>query len=163
MKILIFTEGTITMHKNARGHTREEIVKQVLDEDSSIGDIKSYIPVGNCVKKLQTWKQHGAEILYLTSRTKSNEIGDVKSVLKKFGFPQGKLLFRQGGEGYKDVAERVMPDILIEDDCESIGGEDEMVITHIKPELKRKIKSIPIKEFGGIDHLPDNISDLLKY
>lgn len=29
MRILIFTEGRIIMHKNAAGHSREEIVKQV--------------------------------------------------------------------------------------------------------------------------------------
>jgi hypothetical protein len=29
MKILIFTEGSIIMHKNATGHSREEIVNQV--------------------------------------------------------------------------------------------------------------------------------------
>jgi len=54
-----------------------------------------------------------------------------------------------------------MPDILIEDDCESIGGKNEMTITHINPKLKTKIKSITIKEFEGIDHLPDKISELL--
>jgi len=51
-----------------------------------------------------------------------------------------------------------MPDIIIEDDCESIGGKYEMTYTHIKPELKKRIKSIVVEEFGGIDHLPDNIS-----
>lgn len=47
----------------------------------------------------------------------------------------------------------MIPDILIEDDCESIGGEKEMVYPHIKDELKSKIKSIVVKEFEGIDHL----------
>ena len=56
-----------------------------------------------------------------------------------------------------------MPDVLIEDDCESIGGKDEMTITHVKPDLKKKIKSIVVKEFSGLDHLPDKISALLKY
>ena len=56
-----------------------------------------------------------------------------------------------------------MPDVLIEDDCESIGGEKEMGYPHIKPELKRKMKSIVIKEFGGIDHLSDSIYELMKY
>ena len=53
-----------------------------------------------------------------------------------------------------------MPDILIEDDCESIGGKVEMTYTHIKPEVKRSIKSIPVKEFGGIDHLSDDLKQL---
>ncbi len=61
------------------------------------------------------------------------------------------------GEEFKDIAERLMPDTIIEDDCESIGGEDQMTYTHIKPELRKRIKLITVKEFGGIDHLPDNI------
>ena len=160
MRILIFTEGTIIMHKTAIGHSREEIVKQVEDEQESVHDYNSYVPVGNAVKKLHNWKNDGAEILYLTSRRKSKEIQQIRNVLKKFKFPDGQLLFRQKDEEYKDVAERIIPDILVEDDCESIGGIDEMTITHVKPEIKKKSKSIHIKEFSGIDHLPDKISAL---
>ena len=161
MRILIFTEGTIIMHKNAVGHTREEIIKQVEENEDSVHDYKSYVPIGNAVKKLQNWKNDGAEILYLTSRRKSEEIQQIQNVLKKFKFPDGQLLFRQKDEEYKDVAEKIIPDVLIEDDCESIGGIGEMTITYVKPEIKKKIKSIPIKEFGGIDHLPDKISALM--
>jgi len=146
------------MHKNAVGHTRYEIVKQVEDEQEAVHDYKSYVPVGDAVKKLQNWKKDGAEILYLTSRRKPEEIKQIQNVLKKYRFPDGQLLFRQKNEEYKDVAERIIPDILVEDDCESIGGTDEMTITYVKPEIKKKIRSIPIKEFGGIDHLPDKIS-----
>ncbi|VVB60937.1 Uncharacterised protein [uncultured archaeon] len=160
MKILVFTEGTILMHKTAIGHSREEIVKQVEKEQTSIHNYASYVPVGNAVKKLETWKNQGAEILYLTSRIKRNEINDIENVLKKYNFPEGQTLFRKKGDEYKDVAERTIPDILVEDDCESIGGEKEMTYPHIKPEIKVKIKSIVVKEFSGIDNLPDNISEL---
>ena len=148
------------MHKNAKGHTRDEIVRQVEDNDKSVHDYKSYVPVGNAVKKLRNWKMGGAEILYLTSRAKPEEIEQIQHVLKKFKFPDGNFLFRRKNEEYKDVAERVIPDILVEDDCESIGGIKEMTITHVRPEIKKKIKSVSIKEFGGIDHLSDNISAL---
>jgi len=50
MRILIFTEGTIIIHKNAVGHTREEIVNQVEENEKSVYDYKSYIPIGNAVK-----------------------------------------------------------------------------------------------------------------
>lgn len=50
--------------------------------------------------------------------------------------------------------------VLIEDDCESIGGGPEMTYPHIRPEIKSQIKSIPVKEFGGIDHLPDELEKL---
>jgi len=148
------------MHKTAIGHSREEIVKQVKNEEESVYEYESYVPVGNAVKKLRNWKDNGAEILYLTSRRKPDEVKLIHNVLKKFKFPDGQLISCKKNEEYKDVAERIILDVLIEDDCESIGGIDEMTITHVKPEIKKKIKSIPIKEFGGIDHLPDKISEL---
>jgi hypothetical protein len=161
MKILAFTEGTLIMHKNAIGHKREDIVKQVRDgRDSSLYEWKTYVPIGNAAKKLYTWKRQGADVLYLTSRTKSTEIKAITSVLKKHAFPDGELLFRRRGENYQTVIERIMPDVVVEDDCESIGGEDEMTYTHLRPELKKKIKSIVVPEFGGIDHLSDSVSAL---
>ncbi len=135
MRIMIFTEGTIIMHKTAVGHNRKEIVEQVEKEQKSVHDYASYVPVGNAVKKLKDWKNQGAEILYLTSRRKPDEIKQIRNVLKKHGFPDGELIFRQKDEDYKYVAERIIPDVLVEDDCESIGG---------------------------IDNLPDKITDLLK-
>jgi hypothetical protein len=38
-------------------------------------------------------------------------------------------MLRRGKESYSDIAEAVMPDILVEDDCESIGGSNQMTIT----------------------------------
>ncbi len=163
MKILVFTEGTIIMHKSAIAHSREEIVKQVERNEKSVHDFSAYIPIGNTVKKLEKWKAQGAEILYLTSITEQAEVGEIRKVLKRHRFPKGILLSRKKGEKYKDVVEKIMPDVLVEDDCESIGGEDEMCITHVKAGIKSRIKSIAVKEFGGIDQLPDRISELLKY
>jgi hypothetical protein len=160
MKIMIFTEGTIIMHKNATGHKREEIIKQVREREESVNDFASYVPIGKAAGKLKGWSSQGAKILYLTSRTRPDEIEDIRDVLKRHGFPAGRLLFRQKGGEYRDVAERTAPDILIEDDCESIGGEDEMAIARLKPEIRKKIRSIPVKEFGGIDHLPDRLPEL---
>lgn len=163
MRIMVFTEGTIIIHRGGIGRTREEITKQVEEKENTIYDWASYVPVGSAVTKLRTWENQGAEILYLTSRTKPDEVESIEGVLKKHGFPDGQLLFRREAEQYKDVAERVIPDILIEDDCESIGGIDEMTITHVKPEIRERIKSIPVKEFGGIDHLPDEVTALMEY
>jgi hypothetical protein len=160
MKILIFTEGTIIMHKNAEGQQRDEIVRQVKSKDESVRDYASYIPIKNSAQKIKQWKKYGAEIIYLTSRKNNNEINDIQSVLKRYDFPKGKVLYRENNENYSDIAEKLLPDILIEDDCESIGGVDEMTITQVNPEIRQKIKSVPVKEFGGIDHLSDNPNDL---
>jgi len=170
IRILVFTEGTVLMHALAEEVSRKERVKQskaaviqrILHSKvspGSVNDLENYIPIGKAVEKLKSWKQQGAEIFYLTSRRIKSEIETIKKVLSKNNFPDWQnLYFRKQGENYKDVAERLVPDVLIEDDCESIGGETEMVYPHIKEELKPKIKSVVIKEFEGIDDLPVNIT-----
>jgi hypothetical protein len=182
MKILIFTEGTILMPLYGKDIDREKIVelskaegiqreerKIAFNSNSPIPltpkgssyDFANYIPIASAVEKISSWEKQGAEICYLTSRRMKVEIETIQKVLETFNFPNfSNLYYRQEGEDYKDVAEKLMPDILIEDDCESIGGEVEMTYPHIKSELKSKIKSIPIKEFNGIDNLPDQIADL---
>jgi len=70
--------------------------------------------------------------------------------------------FRKDGKTYKYITEKILPDVLIEDDCESIGGEKEMTITNVSPSIKKEIKLIVVKEFSGIDGLPDNLYQLLK-
>lgn len=160
MKILIFLHGTLIMHKSAEGRTREERVKQVIEHNPSVHDYVTYIPVGNAVEKLKSWESQGAEILYLSSHETAEDVEKDKLVLEKYGFPNGQVFYRQNGESYKDIAEKIIPDVLIEDDCESIGGEKEMTITFVKPGIKEKIKSIVIKEFEGIEHLSSNLKDL---
>ena len=163
MKIMVFLHGTAIMHPRAAGRTREERVRQVLERDPSLYDFTAYVPVGNAVRKLQAWRQQGAEIVYLSSHKRVEDVDIDKAVLRNHEFPDGQVFFRHSDEQYNAVAERVLPDILIEDDCESIGGEKEMTYPHIQPELKAGIKSIVVKEFGGIDHLPDDISALMSY
>lgn len=184
MKILVFTEGTILMHLSGKDVDREERVKQSqaegiqreerqiaydtkaplpTAEKGSVYNLANYIPIGNAVEKILSWKKQGATICYLTSRRIRSEIESTERVLKKYKFPNvSNIFYRQQGKDYKDVAEKIMPDILIEDDCESIGGKKEMTYTYIEPELKEKIKLIAIKEFGGIDHLPDDLEELKK-
>ena len=164
MKIMAFLQGTATMHRNAIGLSREERVQQVLDgKDESLRDYASYVPVGDAVRKMLAWQSQGAEIVYLSSHRIAEDVEKDRFVLKKYGFPLGQVFFRQSGQTYAAVTEQVMPDVLIEDDCQSIGGEFEMTYPHIRKELKARIKSIVIKEFGGIDHLPDDIRDLSRF
>jgi len=185
MKILVFTEGTILMSLSGKNLTREARVEQsrlagiqregrkiAYETDSplpavkkgSVYDFRNHIPIGNAVGKITSWEKQGATICYLTSRRIKGEIEMIQGVLRKYHFPNfSKLFYRFKGEDYKDVAEKVLPDILIEDDCESIGGKAEMTYPHIRKDLKPKIKSIVVKEFGGIDHLPDLLEKLKKY
>lgn len=152
MKILVFLHGTTIMHRNAAGKTRGERVRQSFGREESVLDYGSYIPVGNAVEKLNNWKRQGAEIIYLSSHELEVDVEKDRLVLRKFSFPEGQVLYRKDRETYKDIAERIIPDILIEDDCESIGGEKEMTITFVRPDIKEKTKSIVVKEFQGKDY-----------
>ncbi|MGV8981680.1 hypothetical protein [Clostridium sp.] len=161
MQILIFLHGTVVMHKNALGNTREQRVQQAINNDPSLYDFISYIPIGNSDRKLGIWKKQGAEIIYLSSNKNLEDIKKDMFVLKKYGFPKEQILFREGNLSYKDIAENIIPDILIEDDCESIGGRIQMVYPNISYSVKNKIKSIIVKEFSGIDNLPSDINELM--
>jgi len=151
------------MHRGGILLPREKVVELVRNREGPLGSeyFADSVPIGNCVRKIAAWKSQGATILYLTSRRTQDEVQTIRNILAKYQFPYGELLFRKAGDEYRDVAERVLPDVIVEDDCESIGGEEEMTYPRIKSELKMRIKSIVVREFGGIDHLPDDVSDLL--
>jgi hypothetical protein len=163
MRLLIFLHGTVIMHSGATGRTREERVAQVRTRaDPSLRVYADYVPVDNAVAKLQRWRDQGAQIDYLSSHQSSGDIAMDASVLQKYGFPAGRVLAREPGEGYDEVAERARPDVLIEDDCESIGA-GKITYSQIGPELRARIKSIIVPEFDGIDHLPDSVQALLTF
>lgn len=163
MKILVFTEGTLLIHKAWVGLSREEMVSRATAASGAQGpqDWDAQVPVGRAEEKLRAWKTQGADIVYLTSRRNPNEVKAIGEVLHRHNFPAGALYFRGEGERYSDVAERIMPDVLVEDDCESIGGEAEMTFPHIRPDLRERIRSIVVPEFGGIDRLPTSLEELM--
>ena len=59
------------------------------------------------------------------------------------------------------MLERELPDIVVEDNCESIGAA-ELAYSQVRAELQERITSIVVSEFGGIDHLPNSLEDLTK-
>jgi hypothetical protein len=146
-RILIFTEGTILGPKHWWEFFNDKL----------------YIPIGQCVEKISGWERQGARIAYLTSRRKPAEIAAIREILQKENFPGSHLFFRSEDEEYHDVAEKVIPDVLIEDDCRSIGGNWQMTIIYVIPEIKQVIHSIVVQEFGGIDQLPYDLPDLLRW
>jgi hypothetical protein len=142
-KILVFTEGTIIREKR-----------------DTTGKMVGGIMLGNAAGKLEIWKRQGAQITYLTSRRDSQEVKAVGQTLKQYRFPKGQLLSRGPGESYGTVAEKIMPNIIVEDDCASIGGQKEMTYPQIKPEVRSRIRSVVVREFAGIDSLPSSLLDL---
>jgi hypothetical protein len=149
------------MHKAGAGVPREERVKQVIMGEKSVYEFDTYIPIGNVVKKLNTWVKQSAKIAYLSSHESIEDVKKDRIVLDRYEYPSGEVYYRKEGETYEDVVDRILPDVLIEDDCESIGGEPEMTYPNLRPEIKQKIKSIVVKEFEGIDKLPDDIERFL--
>ncbi len=143
-RILIFTEGTVTGPKHWWQFFND----------------KGYVPIGHAPDKIRQWETQGARIAYLTSRRKPADAAAIREILRKGRFPGYGLFYRGEGEEYHDIAEQVIPDILIEDDCRSIGGQRQMTITLVRDELKPLIHSIVVREFGGIDHLPDAVGNL---
>lgn len=141
--IMVFAEGTILKPKSW----------------CSLYNHNSYIPIGNSVKIIKSWQQQGANIIYCTSR-KKKQADDMATLLNRYGFTGSFLVSREPKESYKDLVETLQPNILIEDDCKSIGGAWQMCITKVSPEIKEQIRSIIVPEFQGIDNLPANIEGL---
>jgi hypothetical protein len=157
MKVAVFLHGTTIMHRSAVGRSREERVQQVQWGEASVRDFASYVPIGDAANKLRTWSKQGADLIYLSSHKRPEDVVLDQVVLTTYDFPAGQVVFRSRGESYQDTAGRVSPDILIEDDCESIGGEQEMIFPHLSPDIHGRIVSIVVKEFEGLDHLPDDL------
>jgi len=143
INIMIFVEGTILMPKSI----------------FNIYNHKSYVPIGNCLKIIQNWYEQGANIIYCISR-KNKQAIDIAKLLKNYGFVGVRLYYRSKNEKYADMVETIQPNVLIEDDCKSIGGAWQMCITHVNPEIKKQIVSLVVPEFKGIDNLPLSIKEL---
>ena len=158
-RILVFLHGTALMHSSAEGRPRDERVAQVRERDPSVRDFDSYIPVGDAVAKLGRWAQAGATIAYLSSHRDPAGVETDRAVLARHGFPPGEIFGRRDGEGYAEVVARAAPDVLVEDDCESIG-EEEIAWTQLDDATRARVRSYVVPEFGGIDHLPDDVREL---
>lgn len=146
LTILLFVEGTILKPKSW----------------FSLYKHKAYIPIGNAVNLIKAWQQQGANIIYCTSR-KKRQAEDIALLLKRYDFAGSFLVSRESKESYNDIVEKLQPDILIEDDCKSIGGAWQMCKTKVNREIKEKILSIVVSEFKGIDHLPTDLERLKRY
>jgi hypothetical protein len=159
MKVVVFLHGTAIMHPAAAGCVREERVQQVRDLEPSVREFAAYLPAEQVVEKLRGWHEQGAEIAYLSSHRTGSDVAAEETVLERHHFPRGRVLFRRPGESYGDVVAREPPDILIEDDCESIGV-TELAHRQISEDMRRRVRSIVVPEFGGFSHLPDSLEEL---
>ncbi len=135
-KIMIFTEGTI--------------LKPKYDNILSRINVLGYIPIGNSIDKLKKWQEEGYEVIYITS-LRGRKAMKMAQRLDELGFIGSMVGYRQKNQDYATLIKEELPDILIEDDCKSIGGEENMCYEQLSEELKDNIKHIVVEEFQGID------------
>lgn len=135
-KIMIFIEGT-SFYTNPVLHLFSK---------------KGYSPIGNAVNVINDLYEAGNEV-YLISYMKKKRYGYIKSIIDYYNIKYTELLCRDKKENYSDLVEKVRPDVLIEDDCKSIGGEKQWCITNVKEDIRDNIKSIIVDEFKGIDNI----------
>jgi hypothetical protein len=156
---------------NKQSTLNEEFIILIFTEGTIIGpsrfvdffNMNKYLPIKNCISKIDNWHKQGAQIIYLTSRKNESSVQIIKNLLLEFRFPGSYLYYRENSEKYKNIVEALKPNILIEDNCRSIGGSWQMSITHVEKKIRENIKSIIVEEFKGIDNLPDNLNDLMNY
>lgn len=159
---MVFLHGTSIMHGSAVGQHRTARVRQVTSKDPTVLDYASYVPTEGAVAKVTAWQRRGAEISYLSSHRTAAAAAIDKSVLAAHGFPAGPLYYRAHGEGYADVVRRWSADVLIEDDCESIGGRPKTTAAELAASSGRAVPCVVIPEFGGLTHLPNEPAQLLR-
>jgi hypothetical protein len=160
VRILVFLHGTAIMHRTAVGRPRAERVRQSVQRDRAVLDFASYVPTEAAVEKVRTWQGHGAVISYLSSHQEAADVELDRAVLTAHGFPAGTVFSRGPGESYADVARRTGADVLVEDDCESIGGRSRTTAAGLAATPGRAVTSVIVPEFGGLAHLPDEPGEL---
>ena len=109
-----------------------------------------YKPIGRAIEIVNGWQKQGYEI-YLCSYVCKRRYKYIKRIIDFYGMKYTEILCREKREQYSEIVERIKPDILIEDDCKSIGGQKEWCITNVREEFKERIHSIIVPEFKGID------------
>lgn len=137
-KIMIFVEGTILKPK----------YNNILSRIS----MTTYIPINNAIETLKKWQEEGYEVIYLTS-LKGRRAMKMAQHLDELGFTGSMVGYRQKNQDYATLIKEELPDILIEDNCSSIGGEENMCYNLLSEKLKKEIKHIVVEEFKGIDNV----------
>jgi hypothetical protein len=161
MKVGVFLHGTAIMHAAAAGVGRDERVRQVRRGDPTVRDFASYVPTPGTAEKLAAWERHGATLVYLSSHRRPDGIRADESVIRRHGFPAGPVHGRQEGEDYGPLVERLGLDVLVEDNCESIGGTARTCASQLSSAGRQSVLCVIMPEFSGLAGLPDNPARLL--
>jgi hypothetical protein len=149
-RVLVFLHGTAIMHRSALGVPREERVRQVRDGEESVRRFADYVPTPGAVEAVRAWAAAGCTIGYLSSHREPDDVAADAAVLERHGFPNGEILHRATAQSYGDVAAAWRPDVLVEDDCESIGGEANLAYPQLPADVRARTRSCVVAEFEGL-------------
>ena len=161
MKVGVFLHGTAIMHAAAASVPRRERIEQVRLGEPSVADFGAYIATPHAAGKLAAWRERGAVIVYLSSHRRAADLSADEAVIRRAGFPDGPVHARRDGEDYGALAGRLELDVLVEDDCESIGGAGQTCAARLSPDARRRIRCVLVPEFAGLGDLPDDPRVLL--
>jgi hypothetical protein len=161
MKVGVFLHGTAIMHAAAAGVERDERVRQVRRRDPSVLEFASYVPTPGTAGKLAAWERHGAALVYLSSHRRSDDIRADEAVIRRYRFPAGPVHGRHEDEDYGALVERLGLDVLVEDDCDSIGGAAKTCAAQLSLAVSQSVRCLVLPEFGGLAGLPDDPAKLL--
>ncbi len=156
MKVGVFLHGTAIMHAAAAGVSRQQRVEQVRQGDASVADFGSYVPTPGTVDKLVAWRRQGVGIVYLSSHRRAEDLRADEAVIRRAGFPDGPVHGRGDGEDYGALVGRLGLDVLVEDDCESIGGSEQTCAAQLDPGARASVNCVLLPEFAGLGDLPDD-------
>ena len=151
------------MHATAAGRPRAERVRQSRERGRAVLDFAGYGPADGAVEKVLAWQRRGAVICYLSSHQNAADVELDRAVLARWDFPAGTVFWRQPGEGYAGVARRAQADVVVEDDCESIGGAGQTTAAGLAALPGRAVTCVVVPEFGGLAHLPDDPTQLISH
>jgi hypothetical protein len=161
VRVMVLLHGTSIMPGSPAAQPRVTRVRQVTSKDPAVLDFGSYVPTEGAVAKLTAWQHRGAQICYLSSHLSAAAAAIDNSVLAAHGFPAGPLYYRAHGESYAEVARRWSADVVVEDDCERIGGQAQTTASALARTPGQAVRCVVVPEFGGLGHLPDDPADLL--
>jgi hypothetical protein len=156
-RVLVFLHGTALMHASAAGVARAERVEQVRRGEESVSRFDEYVPTPGAVARVRGWADGGCEVAYLSSHRAAAGVAADEAVLRRHDFPPGPVLARRAGQTYGDVAAAYAPDVLVEDDCESIGA-SELTHPQLPPALQASVLSFVVPEFAGLGELPERLA-----
>ena len=137
-------------------------VSRVRAGHPTIGDYAAYVPVDGAVAKLHRWQDAGAQIDYLSSHRNPDDVALDAFVLREHGFPMGRAVAARLARVMATWPGARRPTSSSKTTARALGA-DQITYPQIPPDVRARIKSIVVPEFGGLDHLPNRPQALLTF